>query len=178
MCLTILGEIEHLQERHDLAFHYHKRALMNAEECGNLFGITQSLAHMGCACYALEQTEDGLNYFRRGLSFMHSFMNVDTVFLTIFGIAGIHELRGRPEVTLDLLAILVHHPQYGSPVFGPTVGILNKRLRSKLPGERIASVMEQADQGHLSNRLLESHFTISLELVSQLEELLEEAGKI
>jgi predicted ATPase/DNA-binding CsgD family transcriptional regulator len=176
MCLTILGEIEHVQERHETAFHYHEKALINAEQNQNVFGITQSLAHLGCACYALELLEDGLVYFRRSLSFMRTFVDVDHVFLVLFGIAGIHELRGKPKAALELLAILIYHPQYGSPVFVPTVEILLKRLRSKFSAEEIDAVMNEAERGQLASHSLDPQFMVSLELVKQLENLLEEAA--
>ena len=178
MCLTFLGEIERIEERHESAFHYHHQALMNAEQHRNLFGITQSLAHLGCACYALGQVDDGLAYLRRCLSFMNTFVDVDNIFLLIFGIAGIHELRGRPEVALELLAILVFHPQYGSPVLGPTVHLLLAQLQSRLSSAQINSVMEKAKQGQLSSRYLDPHFTVSLELVDRLSKLLDEAARV
>jgi tetratricopeptide (TPR) repeat protein len=174
MCLTILGEIEHLQERYETAFHYHEQALLNAEQHRNTFSLTQSLAHMGCGCYALKRLHEELVYLRRSLSLMHEFVDVDSVFLVIFGIAGIYELCDKPEVALELLAILVHHPQYGSPVLGPTAETLKKRLRSKLPEQLINNVMGRAEQGNLSSRYLDPQFIISFELVDQLEALLEE----
>lgn len=178
ICFSILGEIEHGEGRYETAYHYHHEALTHAEEYQDLYGIIQSLAHLGCTCCALGKCDDALAYLRRGLTLMRTLLTLDNLFLMILGIAGVHEQRGQPDVALELLAFILHHPQYGSPVLEPTVRVLLSQLRSRLSAEQINAVMERAKQGQLSSRYLDPHFTVSPELVDQLFEMLDEAANV
>jgi hypothetical protein len=51
-------------------------------------------------------------------------------------------------------------------------------VQSQLSVEQVASVMEQAKQGQISNAYLDPNFTISPELIDRLQELLAGAAKI
>ena len=180
ICFTILGEIERSESRYEPAYHYHHRALTYSEQYRDLFGIPYNLAYLGCICCASEKVDEALDYLRRGLMFNRDLLIVAPVFLTIQGIADLHEQRGQPDVALELLAILLHHPQYGgSPSsLGPTARALLSRLRSRLSPEHINTVMEKARQGRLSSRYLDPHFTVSPELVDRLLELLDEVVQV
>lgn len=176
--LAILGEIELSESRYEVAYSYHRQGLAHAEQYQDLFGTIQSLAHLGCACCVLGRVDEALDYLSRALTLMRTFLTRDSLFLTIFGIAGIYIQRGRPNVALELVAILMYHPFYGSPVLGPTTHMVHMLLRSCLSTNQIDIVIEKARLGQLNSLYLDSHFTISSELVDQLFELLDEVEKM
>ncbi|HLO17099.1 MAG TPA: LuxR C-terminal-related transcriptional regulator [Anaerolineales bacterium] len=177
ICFAILGEIEHNEGHYEAAYHYQYQALTHSEQNKDLHGMLQSLGHLACTCNSWGKPESALNYLQRELALLRALPTVNPLFLTILGIAGIYEQHDQPEVALELLAILLHHPQYRSPVIKPTVHMLLTHLQSQLSAEDINTVMEKARQGQLSSRFLDPHFTISPELVDHLFELLDEAAK-
>jgi tetratricopeptide (TPR) repeat protein len=178
ICLTILGQAEHGEGIHKKAYQYHHQALTHAEQHQNLYGTIQSLGDLGCVSWALGNVKETSNYLRRGLSLLRAFFIVDTVLLTILGIAGIYERNGRPKIALELLAILLHHSQSGTPVLGPTLRLLLRRLQSQLSVEQVGKVLEMAKEGRLTSNYIDPQFAISPELVDRLSELLDEAAKI
>ena len=179
LCFTILGEIERGEGCYEIAHHYHHQALSYSEQCRDLFGISYSLTYLGCICCALGRHDDALDYLRRGLTLDRDLLVVTPLFLTIQGIAGLHEQRGQPDVALELLAIILHHPQHGgSPSsMGPTARVLLSQIQSRLSAEHISIVMEKAKQGRLSSCYLDPHFIVSPELVDRLLELLDQVAQ-
>ncbi len=150
-----------------------------APEDNSVPGIPTPLTVLiGCEKEVHEIINLALDYFRRRLTLMRALFTVDNLIRTILGIVGIYEQRGQPDVALELLAILMHHPQYGDPALKPAARVLLTRLQSRLPPEQINTVMEKAKQGQLSSRYLDPHFTVSPELVDRLLELLDEVAKV
>jgi hypothetical protein len=84
----------------------------------------------------------------------------------------------RPEIDLELLAIMLHHTESGSPAVEPTVRVLLRQIQTQLPAEKIDTILEKAKQGQLSSRYLDQSFTISPNLIDRLLELLDEAATI
>jgi predicted ATPase/DNA-binding CsgD family transcriptional regulator len=178
MCLTILAQVRHIEGHHLAAYDYHYQALTHADQHRNLYGTVQSLGHLSCICWALGNLEETLAYVRRVLSLFRTLLMVDTLFLTILAIAGVHELRGQPHAALEILAIVVHHPQSGSPLLGPTISLLLLRLQAQLSIEQTNAVIERARLGQLSSRFLDPVFTISAELIDPLFELLDQTPNV
>ena len=179
LCFSILGEIERGEGRHETAYHYHQRALTYSEEHRGLFNIPYSLGSLGWICATLGRVNEALDHLRRGLTINRDLLIVDPLLFTILGIAELHDQRGQPDAALELLAIILHHSQYGvsHPSMRITARILWSQIQSQLSAEHINTVMEKAKQGQLSSRYLDPHFTVSSELIDRLLELLDQVEK-
>jgi predicted ATPase/DNA-binding CsgD family transcriptional regulator len=175
MCLSLLGEINLVEGNYEEAFLCHQKALTLSEQYQDIHGTLQSSAHLGCISASLGKRDDAVSFLQQSMALMQTFLSVDALFLTILGIVGVYKVQGQTIDALKLLALLLHHPQYGSPATSATVIILLKEIQSQLSAEHFASIMNQAKQKQASTTYLDRDFTITPSLVDQLHELLDAA---
>jgi tetratricopeptide (TPR) repeat protein len=180
-CLSFLGEMESSKGNYEAAYDYHQKALTYSEEQKSSFNLPHNLGLLGWICCVLGKIDEGLACLRRGLTINRNALSIDPILYTIFGIAELYEKRARPDIALELLAIILHHPQYGpsspsQPFTGSMTRVLRSQLQSQVPTEYLSSVMEKAKQGQLASRYLDPRFMVTPTLVDQLLELLEQAA--
>jgi predicted ATPase/DNA-binding CsgD family transcriptional regulator len=183
LCLSILGELEIRERNYEAAYGYHQMALTYSEKQESFFNIPYNLGALGWICCRLGKIDEALAYLRRGLIINRNLLNIDPVLFTVLGIAGLYEQHSQAGVALELLAIILHHPQYGlsslsQPFIGSMAQVLQAQLESQFPSEHIKSVMERAKQGQLSSCTLDPHFIVTPELVDRLLELLDQVENL
>ncbi len=135
---------------------------------------TCNLACLGCTCGTLGDTRSAHRYLKQGLALNCPILNRYSLVLSILGIAALFEQHEQAEAALELLAILLHHPQCGSSAAAIRMQILLARLQSKLPAGRVDEVMSQAKQGRLPGRYLDPQFAMTPQLIDQLLQLLDQ----
>lgn len=110
-------------------------------------------------------------------------MSIDPILYTIFGIAELYEKHARHDIALELVAIILHHPQYGPPsplqsFSGSMARVLRSQLQSQVSADYINSIMEEAQQGQLSSRYLDPNFIVTPQLIDRLFDLVDEVEKL
>lgn len=96
--------------------------------------------------------------------------------MTLVGIAALYEQCDQHEAALELLAILLHHPQRGGDS-ERKARVLLAQVQARLPAEYVNGVMEQAKQGQLTSSYLDPQFTVDTELIDRLVRLVEVVAK-
>lgn len=182
-CLSFLGEMESSDGNYEAAYDYQKKALSYSEERKSIFNLPHNLGLLGWVCCVSGKIEEGLACLRRGLTINRDILSIDPILYTIFGIAELYEQRAQHDIALELLAIILHHPQYGpsspqQPFSGSMARALRSQLQSQFSTDYIDSTMERAQHGRLSSHYLNPHFIVTPELIDRLFELLDEVEKL
>jgi predicted ATPase/DNA-binding CsgD family transcriptional regulator len=178
---TMMGDIEYDVGYYDLALRYHREALLHCEEDYYVVGKMFSFAQLSTACSALGDTDGARDDLRRGLTLQRNlvtrqgFYAAAPIFITVTGVAALYEACDHPEAALELLAILLHHPQAG-PESNYKAQALLTRLQSHFLPEHISAVLDKAQQAQLASRYLDPQFIINLDLIDRLLYLVESVG--
>jgi tetratricopeptide (TPR) repeat protein len=182
-CLSVLGELESMDGNYKTAYDYHQIALAYSEEQRSFFNLPYTLGLLGWICCKLGKPDEALACLRRGLAINRSLLSIDPILYTVLGIAELYGQRSQPDAALEILTILLHHPQYSpsslsQPFIGSMAQVSHSQLQSQFPVEYLESVMERAKRGQLSSHYLDPHFIVTPELTDRLLELLEQVEKL
>ena len=130
--------------------------------------IVFALVLLGSNCSALGDYAGAADYLKRALVLDRDALLISPLLRGLVGRASLYGRQGQYDVALELLAITLNHPQRKAKVF-------LDELRSNIAEDDIATVMDKAKRGQLSNRYLEPDFIIDAALVDRLLALIDEA---
>jgi hypothetical protein len=118
------------------------------------------------------------DYLRQGLTLQRDLLlqwnlqAVDPLHVILIGIAALYKHHGQHDVSLELLVILLHHPQRGGDSERKARALL-AQWQSHLPLAYFQGVMEAAKQEQLVSRYIDPQFTISLDVIDRLLQMIQ-----
>ena len=174
MCTTMRGEIEEDSGNYDTARQYYEQALILSENTQFLLGTLTSLALLGNVYSAVADYARAADYLRRGLILSRDLLLVAPVFTGLLGIAVLFGRRGYYDLALELLVIILNHPQCNIVAQHKARAMISE-LRAHLTDDKIRVVTDKAKRGQLSNPYIDPSFRVDTEFVDRLLELIDRA---
>jgi tetratricopeptide (TPR) repeat protein len=174
MCTAMRGEIEEDSGNYDTARHYYERALSLAENAQFIVGTLYALVLLGNVHSALADYRASADYLRRGLILNRDLLLIAPIYAGLIGIAALFGRQGQHALAVELLAIILNHPQCNIIDQHKARALLSE-LRSYVSDDEMKAATEKAKRGQLSNPYVEPNFTVDAELVDRLLALIDQA---
>ncbi len=159
------------------AISHYEEAFQIAEKDEIMIGLLYILPIAGYIRCMFNDLEVAQTMFHRTLILNQKLTVTTSILLTVTGITALYGSLGKQDIAVELLAIVLHHPQIGSATLNVANNLRN-RFETMFTDKYVNMVMEKAKYGELSGQYIDNEFAIDSRLVNQLLDLLQDAKKL